>query len=298
MNALAIVIVTYFPNYDKLRNLLNSVTNDNHIVIIVDNGSGSDLMNFLHGYKPKIHFQQLNRNYGIAFAQNVGIAHARAMHAEYIAFFDQDSNPDTNFLPTLISVLTRLIAQGKQVACVGPRYIDERQFRVTPFIRIEGLSLVRPSCTNITDVIPVDHLISSGSIIPLQTFNAVGMMNEQLFIDYVDLEWCERAKSMGFQTYGVCAATMKHMLGDDPIVFFGKSYPTRSPLRHYYMCRNAIWMYRQNYVRFNWKFVDALRLLRKYFFYCLFANPRNLHFRMMTKGIWHGMTDKMGRYQD
>ena len=162
---------------------------------------------------------------------------------------------------------------------------------------MEGLSLVRSSCGSNADLVPVDHLIASGSVIPLKTLDAVGGMREELFIDYVDLEWCERAKSMGYQTYGVCAAKMEHALGDDPISFMGTAYPARSPLRHYYMFRNAIWMYRQNYVRWNWKVVDSLRLLRKYVFYTLFAKPRHIHFWMMTKGMWHGLIGKMGRYQ-
>jgi rhamnosyltransferase len=67
-----------------------------------------------------------------------------------------------------------------------------------------------------------------------------------------------------------------------------------TPLRHYYHFRNAVWLYRQNWVPRNWKWVDGYRLLLKYVFYSLFARPRVTHWRMMTLGIWHGLRGRAG----
>lgn len=293
----AAVIVTYQPNEQKLTNLVCKCAAQLDLVLVVDNGSSKPIVAWLAGISPSVTLVSLGDNLGIARAQNIGIERARELVLDYVVLFDQDSDPEPETLPSLISALSDLLKQRKQVACVGPRYVDKRQNNPTPFIRVEGLFLIRTSCSDQDDVVPVDHLIASGSVIPLRTLDAVGGMQEELFIDYVDLEWCERAKFMGYQTYGVCAAKMEHALGDDPISFLGTAYPARSPLRHYYMFRNAIWMYRQNYVRWNWKVVDGLRLLRKYVFYTLFAKPRHVHLWMMTKGMWHGLIGKMGRYQ-
>lgn len=293
----ASVIVTYNPDRDKLTNLVRKCAVQLEQVVIIDNGSSTPVGIWLEGVGGNVSLIVLGDNLGIASAQNIGIERARALGIDYVVLFDQDSDPESDTLPNLINALSGLLMQQKQVACVGPSYVDKRQNNPTPFIRVEGLSLVRSSCGSNADLVPVDHLIASGSVIPMKTLDVVGGMREELFIDYVDLEWCERAKFMGYQTYGVCAAKMEHALGDDPISFMGTAYPARSPLRHYYMFRNAIWMYRQNYVRWNWKVIDGLRLLRKYVFYTLFAKPRHVHFCMMTKGMWHGLIGKMGRYQ-
>ena len=292
----AAVIITYYPDQNKLTNLVVKSSAQLDRVFVVDNGSSKSIQSWLAGISSNVEVIELGDNLGIASAQNFGIARARALDLDFVVLFDQDSDPESDTLSTLINALSELLSQHKRVACVGPRYVDKRQNNSTPFIRVEGLSLVRASCDKQADFVPVDHLIASGSVIPLQTLDIVGGMKEDLFIDYVDLEWCERAKFMGYQAYGVCASKMEHALGDDPINFLGTAYPARSSLRHYYMFRNAIWMYRQNYVRWNWKFVDGLRLLRKYVFYTLFAKPRHIHFWMMTKGIWHGLIGKMGRY--
>lgn len=293
----AAVIVTYQPDYQKLTNLVRKSSAQLEEVLVVDNGSSSPVETWLKNIGENVVLIELGDNLGIARAQNAGIERARAMGLDCVVLFDQDSDLEADTLPSLMNALSVLLGHYKRVACVGPRYIDKRQNNPTPFIRVEGLSLVRASCGSQADLVPVDHLIASGTVIPLQTLYAVGGMKEELFIDYVDLEWCERAKFMGYQTYGVCAAKMEHPIGDDPISFLGNAYTAHSPLRHYYMFRNAIWMYRQKYVRWNWKVVDGVRLLRKYIFYTLLAKPRYVHFWMMTKGMWHGLIGKMGRYQ-
>ena len=297
MSKVIAVVVTYQPNRENLLRLVRKTAAQLDNVLIVDNGSRSDMSRWLADTSENVELIALEQNFGIAKAQNYGIARAKDLRANYVVLFDQDSDPEPETLPSLIAAIERLMAEGHSVACVGPRYIDKRQNNPTPFVRVEGLKLVRTSCGKQSDVVPVDHLIASGSVIPITTLDAVGDMKEELFIDYVDLEWCERAMHRGYQTYGVCAAKMEHALGDEPIKFLGTAYPARSPLRHYYMFRNAVWMYRQSYVRWNWKVLDGLRLLRKYVFYTLFAKPRHVHFWMMTKGMWHGLTGKMGRYE-
>jgi len=122
-------------------------------------------------------------------------------------------------------------------------------------------------------------------------------MREDLFIDYVDIEWGLRARHQGFQSYGVCSAYMRHSLGDHPINFFGKNIPLHSPLRHYYHFRNAVLLYREAWVPLNWKLVDGWRLCLKYVFYSLFAKPRMAHWRMMTLGLWHGLKGKTGKLE-
>lgn len=293
----AAIVVTFNPSQDKLLNLVEKSAAQLGWVLVIDNGSRQDLSEWLCKAPDNVELILLGANLGIARAQNLGIERARELGADYVVLFDQDSDPEPETLPCLVSAIEKLESEGKKVACVGPRYVDKRQNNPTPFIRVEGLKLVRTSCGKSTDVVPVDHLIASGSVIPITTLDVVGDMKEELFIDYVDLEWCERAMHRGYQTYGVCAAKMEHALGDEPIKFLGTAYPARSPLRHYYMFRNAFWMYRQSYVRWNWKVVDGLRLLRKYVFYTLFAKPQHVHFWMMTKGMWHGLIGKMGRYE-
>lgn len=299
MSSVIAVIVSYQPDFVQLASLLKAISPQTASVVVVDNSATTDVGDWLAeaGFAT-VHYLPLGENFGVAAAQNKGIAWAREQGADYVVLFDQDSEPETDMVARLLAAASEMGAQGYAVAAVGPRYLDTRQNNPPPFIRVSGLHLERCACAAPDSIVPVDYLISSGCLIPMATLDAVGGMVEELFIDYVDIEWGLRAKYRGFQSYGVCAAQMRHSLGDNPITFRGRKIPLHSPLRHYYHFRNAVWLYRQAWIPANWKWVDGWRLLLKYGFYTLFAKPRFKQFAKMTLGIWHGLTGRLGRLSD
>jgi rhamnosyltransferase len=199
-------------------------------------------------------------------------------------------------LEKLTSELDRLEAAGIAVAAVGPRFWDPRADNPPPFIQIRHGRVVRIAEQRESPVVEVDYLITSGSLIPITTFDCVGLLEERLFVDYVDIEWGLRAKREGFRCFGVFPAKMQHSLGDTPLRLAGARLPVHSALRHYYHFRNAVWLTRQAWVPLQWKFVNGYRLIGKFFVYSLLATPRWEHLRMMAKGIWHGLSDQLGQY--
>lgn len=291
------VVVTYKPELETLRQLLQSLLPQVSGVVVVDNGSAESMLVWLEAYPATVPLVTipLHGNQGIAAAQNVGIEYAKKQLADYVILFDHDSLPASDMVAKLLAVAEAKSAAGINVAAVGPRYRDERQDNPPPFIQVVGLRVIKQSCVCGDSVVDVNYLIASGCLMPMRALDAVGNMREELFIDYVDIEWGLRARSKGFESFGACGALMGHDLGDEPFVFFGKKYPHHSALRHYYHFRNAVWMYRQPWLPLHWKLADAWRLLLKYGFYTLFAKPRYQHWWMMTKGVWHGLTGRMGK---
>lgn len=291
-SGVAAVIVTYKPALAVLDQLLAALLPQVEAIVVVDNGSDADLAEWKRQQQSRsIDLLLLGENKGIAAAHNMGIQWARDRRAGFVLLMDQDSIP----APDMVQKLTLAISRQPGASAVGPRYLDERQDNPPPFIQIRGLSLVRCTCATPDSIVPVDYLISSGCLIPMSVLDKVGGMRDELFIDYVDIEWGLRARQHGFQSYGVCAAHMQHSLGDQPINFLGKNIPLHSPLRHYYHFRNAVYLYRRPWPPLNWKLVDGWRLALKYVFYSIFAKPRLSQFRMMTLGIWHGLNGRIGK---
>lgn len=289
------VVVTYHPDRERLSALLTALASQVSAMVLVDNGSEPEIVTWLKEEEASVgfHLRLLGENRGVAAAQNSGIKVAQELQSEYVVLFDHDSLPASEMIPRLIEAAEKKKAEGWKVASVGPRYVDQRQNNPPPFIRVVGLRLERRACETSDAVVEVDYLISSGCLIPMETIHAVGPMREDLFIDYVDIEWGLRARAHGYQSFGVCGAEMSHSLGEDPIPFLGKKFPNHSPERHYYHFRNASRLYREPWVPFNWKLVDALRLVMKFGFYSLFAQPRQRHFSMMARGIYEGLSAQM-----
>lgn len=291
---IAAVVVTFNPQLKELRPLLETLLAQTDHVVVVDNTSLSPWWDALEqDTLSRITLLRNAENQGIGAAQNKGIAHAREGRATHVLLCDHDSLPAPDMVSQLMAAMHRLQARGERVAAVGPCYHDERQNNPPPFLRIRGLRLERqyPSAG---ETVQVEYLIASGTLMPMQAIDAVGGLNESLFLDYVDLEWGLRASHLGWHCYGVFAAQMLHRLGEEPIVFRGKRYMVHSPLRHYYMVRNAVWLYRQPGLDWRWKLIDFYRLIPRIAFYSLMARPRLAHFGMMMRGLRHGLLTRMG----
>jgi rhamnosyltransferase len=298
MNVIA-VVVSYKPELEKLRALLEALVPQVEAVVVVDNGSESYFRGWIgQSLTPAIHGVFLRTNTGIAAAQNVGISWARRHGADYVVLFDQDSLPAQDMVRCLVEAADIKRAEGYKVAAVGPRYLDKRQNNPPPFVKVRGLRVLRQGCGSADLITETDYLISSGCLIPVSTIDSVGAMREDLFIDYVDIEWGLRAQRNGFQSFGVFSARMLHSLGDTPIRVFGRSIPLHSPLRHYYHFRNAVILFAEPWIPLNWRLVNAWRLCLKYVVYALLAKPRVSHWWMMTLGVWHGLLGRTGRLSE
>lgn len=51
-------------------------------------------------------------------------------------------------------------------------------------------------------------------LIRRSVFERVGVLDERLFIDYVDTEWCLRCAAQGITVRIIPAASMTHSIGD------------------------------------------------------------------------------------
>lgn len=289
------IVVTYHPNLVALKTLLDATLAQINCAVVIDNGSDIAVAQWLNENYPAVTCISLPENFGIAAAQNKGLDWAIKHGANYALLFDQDSVPAPAMTQHLVRVFREESSKGIRIAAVGPKYDDVRHPNASPFVAVEGVRIVRRNCDDDNGVVPVDFVIASGSLIPLAALRHVGMMNENLFIDYVDVEWGLRARKKGYFSFGVCAAHMMHTLGDDPVYFLGRRFTLHSPLRHYYLFRNAIWLYVYSSLPARWKIADGLRLIVKFVLYCMLGRPRFAHFKMMSLGLFHGLIGRLGR---
>ena len=293
------VVVTYHPQWGELHTLLQATLPQVDSIIVIDNGSDAaslkQLSQFAKDHPIKLH--SLEQNYGVATAQNKGITLAKEYGAQYVVLFDQDSIPAPDMVAKLLEASMSKEAAGIKVGAVGPFYEDPRRLVPSrPFVSLEGLQVVLQDNKGVENVIPVSYLIASGSLTSIATFDAVGPMQDELFIDYVDIEWGLRARALGFQCFGVGNALLQHSLGEQIRFILGKSYCFHSPLRHYYQFRNGIWFHRQSYLSLSEKIGGGWRLFKRFIACTLFAKPHKETLKMMLKGVVHGITGRLGKY--
>lgn len=290
------VIVTYRPSSASLRRLLDILSGQVAGIVIADNGSEGVVDAAMEHFDPSFAVRvDLGSNLGIAAAINRGADVAFERGATHLLLSDQDSAPAANMVAVLLDALNALDSGGIRVATVGPRYVDSGY--AAPFLKTVGLRLV-PAETAVPNApVEVDFVITSGSLVSAESWRVIGPMVDDLFIDYVDIEWGLRARARAYLSFGIPGTEMGHSLGDRRMNFLGQLVPIHSPLRHYYQIRNPLWLYRQPWIPLNWKLVDGFRLLLRFAFNSVFVSPRIENIRYMFRGLLDGLAGRLGRFE-
>lgn len=295
------VIVTYQPDFAVLQELLRRIRQQVSAILIVDNTTWRNPDTILSVIGETAYIT-MGGNKGVACAFNAGIDWARDRGCSHVLLMDQDSQPCYMMTECLSAGEDRLLEQGFKVAAVGPNYSDPRYQVIRPFSRTEKWRFRRYQCKGDDgpEFIQSDFVISSGSLIRIAVFDVVGNLDEDLFIDYIDMEWGLRASSLGFSSYGVCSAGLDHSLGEDAITFwFLKTWsvPLHKAFRHYYCFRNALLLYRRPYIPLVWKFRDLSMLVLKAVFFSIIPAPRLERLRMISLGLYDGLRNHSGPFR-
>jgi len=301
MKRICAVIVTYQPDIGALSTSLAALRTEVDGVIVVDNGSSRIEEGRLMDACPALTLRKLEENKGVGAAQNEGIALARSLGYAYVLLMDQDSVPQVGMVERLRDALEGLQAAGHKVACVGPRVRLPGSPDLSSFCTMGWLGRRYAPCTGANAAVECDALIASGSLIPLDVVERVGAMEEALFIDQVDTEWCLRARSKGYRVYGACGAVLEHRLGETAQRFWAgrwRRLPRHRPFRYYYIFRNTILVSRRKYTSMKWILFNARWLVTLLVLYGLFARDRNGELRMMFKGTLHGFKGVSGKLRE
>lgn len=285
-----VVVVFYRPDADCVRRA-NQFARMARCVV-VDNTDGMRTADAL-GLDASVVYLPNGTNRGIAAAINQGVEWLLAAGFRYGLVFDQDSEPSAQLVEALPGLLQEQLDRGEQVAVIGPAYEDARLGGVAPFVRFGCFRLLRVPPIG-TEPLEVDFLISSGSCINLGAWRDIGPMDDALFIDFVDLEWCVRARYKGYSVMGAPGLRLAHALGGEPVRVLGRRYPSHSPLRHYYLFRNAVVLLGRSYVPWRWKSSELVKFPFRLAIYGLFLPPRLEHLRMALTGIRHGLSGRLG----
>ena len=95
-------------------------------------------------------------------------------------------------------------------------------------------------------------VITSGSLVSVGVYDAIGPFRDAFFIDHVDDEYCLRARKMGYRVLSTCKPVMLHSVGASTLhrLLWKKTGVTNHPpFRRYYMTRNHIILMKEYFTR-------------------------------------------------
>lgn len=293
------IFVTYKPDLKVLRDSLASIRDQVRDVYVVDNSDDLEAMNgvlsVLEGFV-NINLIQVGENVGIAKAQNIGIMKALDMGACFTLLSDQDTIYPVNYVKKMIANYDSIFDKSK-VAAIAPNFKETNKGEGSEgFFILDGVTSVKSKSESIHE--DVSQVIASGMLIVNSMVSDIGLMDEALFIDWVDFEWCWRAKAKGARIIGCRNVEINHALGDSFIEIWGKKYSLHSPIRNYYIVRNGVSIaLTKKYLPFQMRLGIFFKSIRYMFVFMLLCDRRRINVSHCVVGFFHGLIGRLGRFE-
>jgi rhamnosyltransferase len=282
---LASVIICYFPNVQEMASLIETLKMSTGLVMLINNGGLNEHIEELQRRSKKILVIDPGENIGIASALNKAFCIAKDLGFSHLISFDQDSDLANGMLKILIDEFNKVSRSGQKIGAIGPNFYDPRK----PYSEVGRIYE--------KEVISKPYIITSGCLASVEAWSVSGGFDELLFIDLVDVEWCWRLNSQGYQVYISADANMAHQLSDGmKVIFKNITLNTYSPLRRYYLARNSIYLILSK----NWNWLQRKYLLKSFLFSfisAIFSDKRKIaSIKFIAVGVLNAIFGRMGIY--
>ncbi|MDX2006527.1 MAG: glycosyltransferase family 2 protein [Meiothermus sp.] len=225
---------------------LQAQTYANWQLIAVDNQSKDSSAELLRSYdddRVTIIFNE--DNIGVAAGNNQGIREAIQQDCKYIVLINNDTEFPANLLAEMLRRLLEL-----QCDMVVPKmyYYQPKdrlwfaggKFRRFLFWQIRHIGLDQNDTGLFNQTVPIDYAPTCCVLMPSQLFEQVGLMDEQYFVYYDDVDFFLRANRKGCKTYYLPHIHLYHKVSS-------LSGGNESEWGLYMQSRNAILFLRKNY---------------------------------------------------
>ena len=238
------IITVNYNGYKDTAELIDSIPSDKCSleVIVVDNASLEDEASMIEARYPQVKVIRSDKNLGFAGGNNLGI---KAANGKYLFFV----NNDTYFRDFNIEALVNRLESSSDIGVVCPKIrfsYGEQNIQYagyTPLSRITvrnraiGFNEPDNGQYDVSHQTPYAH--GAAMMVKREVIEKVGMMPENYFLYYEELDWSMHITRAGYRIWYEPACTIYHKES--------QSTGQDSPLRSYYIKRNRLLLVKRNY---------------------------------------------------
>lgn len=262
-----LAVVVSYNGADSIAGAVGALRGQSIPVLVVDNGSDGPTHQVLQDLARDAGVAVIRwaENRGVGAALNEGIREARRRHADWLLTMDQDSVIADGYLEAFADA----VWQDATRACLAPA--------------IESVTGADPD-----GPAPVAYAITSGTLVRLDLFDAVGDYDEGFFVDGIDFDFSLRVRGAGHRITRVPAARLGHQLGQAVALprAFRRVYAQHGAVRRYYIARNFLYLASRFVTRFPWFVIKLGVALAIQAVLIAFLDPLPLrNYRAMAAGV-------------
>ena len=229
-----------------LPSVLAHSLNDNSEVIVADNGSTDDSVDFLKKQFPTLPLIQFDENYGFAEGYNRSIAQ---VNSEYVVLLNSDIETTEDWLQPLVNYMDTHL----EVAAVQPKirnYHHKEKFEYAgaaggfidrygyPFCRGRILDVIETDRGQYDDAIPIFWATGACLLIRRKDYLEVGGLDARFFAHQEEIDLCWRLNAQGKSVMYIPESVVYHV--------GGASLNKENPQKTYLNFRNNLLMLYKN----------------------------------------------------
>ena len=237
----------YVDTITCLKSLMNLSTVPYRILLIDNaspNGDGKLLSDFSGEYPDLIKFFQMKNNHGYAAGNNVGLRYALSQEdMDYCWILNNDTVVDSNSLSTLV----KYMAENPDIGICGSRLMYEWDRS-----KLQGYGGIyhywtgeSRYCKRKEDIRNIDFVIGASVFVSRAFLEEIGLMSEDYFLYYEEIDWATRAK--GKFKLSCCVGSIVYHKEGASIGTNQKDPRDDSCLSEYFNVRNRILFTRKYY---------------------------------------------------
>ena len=191
----ASIIIVNYCGKSLLANCLNSLSQisyKNFEIIVIDNKSEDDSIEFLHSNYPYVKIIELNKNYGFATPNNIA---AKTAKGKYLVFLNNDTSVTCDWLSELIFTM-----ESDKTIAIGQSLLKKPSGQIESsgdFIDKRGIAYSKTE-----DPQGVTNILSARAasmIVRRDTFLDLGGFDENYFASFEDVEISWKAWLWGYK---------------------------------------------------------------------------------------------------
>lgn len=242
MQNLVTVIIVNLNGENLLKECLEGIKSQSfnkYEIIVVDNGSKDNSVEFVSTNFPDVKLISLDKNYGFAKANNIAI---EACRSKYVALINNDAIADQNWLEYLVDALEKNPQAGFAASKMMNFNIPDTIDRAGDGYSIAGAGVIRgrggKTSKYYTDQEWVFGACAGAAMYTRNMLIDIGTFDEEFFLIYEDVDLSFRAQLAGYK----CIYEPKAIVYHKSSHTIGKD----SDVSIYYGHRNIEWTYIQN----------------------------------------------------
>ncbi|MDB5115992.1 MAG: glycosyl transferase [Mucilaginibacter sp.] len=225
-----------------LRSVKENTQNENIEVILVDNGSKEDHRVKFERAFPGLIYIRSEKNLGFAGGNNLGIEYAKG---DFLLFL----NNDTEITENLISELSNELENNPAIGLISPLILYFHHQEIIQYAGFTAMNYI--TCRN-SDIGNLDtnegqynndsretaFCHGAAMMCRRADLQTVGLMDENYFLYYEELDWCEKFRKAGKKIWFTGHTKIFHKES----ISVGKE----SSIKTYFMTRNRMLFIRRN----------------------------------------------------